>query len=191
MLTNVACDVETQEEANWQDRCWAYEKLAKGISVPFCDHGVNVDIWCADSGGGGTGPSGLHLHHPGGLSRCLHLHTLCDVRQEGQRKLCQNMELDQGIRPSQQLAEDHSSYTSGECPHSAHGATTVEASLLQWEAGGQGGSRPSPLSSTVEPRLLKPRLFKPCMNIQTSDSNWNRHYLDLKMTLMVRFNFLS
>ena len=136
--------METQEEADWQDRCWVYEKLAEGISVPCCNHGVNMDIWCADSGGGGTGPSGLHLHHPGGLPRCLYLHTLCDVRQEGQRKLCQNMELDQGIRPSQQLAEDHSTYTSGEYPHSAHASYSGGQCIV-----GSKGARGSRLASQV------------------------------------------
>ena len=96
--------METQEEAGWQDGSQTPQKLAEGISVPCCNHGVNVDIWCADSGGGGTGPSGLHLHHPGGLPRCLHLHILCDVRQEGQRRLCQNMEVKgQGINLTQQF----------------------------------------------------------------------------------------
>ena len=99
-------DVETQEEAGWQDGSQTPQKLAEGISVPCCDHGVNVDIWCADSGGGGTGPSGLHLHHPGGLPRCLHLHTLRGVRQESQRRLCQNAEINgQQIRPAQQLLQ--------------------------------------------------------------------------------------
>ena len=55
--------------------------------VPGGDHGVNVDIWCADSGGGGTGPSGLHLHHPGGLPRCLHLLNLRRILKKSQRSL--------------------------------------------------------------------------------------------------------
>ena len=94
--------METQEEAGWQDGSQTPQKLAEGISVPWSDHGVNVDIWCADSGGGGTGPSGLHLHHPGGLPRCLHL------RREGQRRLCQNMETEgPAIRPAQQLLQKY------------------------------------------------------------------------------------
>ena len=96
--------METQKEAGWQDGSQTPQKLAEGISVPWSDHGVNMDIWCADSGGGGTGPSGLHLHHPGGLPRCLHLHTLCGVRREGQRRLLQNMEVKgQGISLTQQF----------------------------------------------------------------------------------------
>ena len=108
--------METQEEAGWQDGSQTPQKLAEGISVPWSDHGVNMDIWCADSGGGGTGPSGLHLHHLGGLSRCLHLHTLCGVRREGQRRLLQNMEVKgQGISLNQQFLK-HKPYGTFQSP---------------------------------------------------------------------------
>ena len=51
-----------------------------------------MDIWSADSGSGGAGPSSLHLHHHGGLPRTLHLSPLCSLPQGSQRSLCQTME---------------------------------------------------------------------------------------------------
>ena len=53
-------------------------------SVPGGDHGVNMDSGCADSGGGCTAPSGLHLHHHGGLPRSLHLPHICGLLQASQ-----------------------------------------------------------------------------------------------------------
>ena len=51
-----------------------------------------MDIWSADSGSGGAGPSGLHLHHHGGLPRTLHLSPLCSLPQGSQRSLCRTVE---------------------------------------------------------------------------------------------------
>ena len=62
-----------------------------------CDHGVNMDIWCADSGGGRTSPSGLHLHHHGGIPRCLHLPHSGGFLQASQKCLCQVVD-DKGQR---------------------------------------------------------------------------------------------
>ena len=65
-----------------------------------------MDIWSADSGSGGAGPSGLHLHHHGGLPRTLHLPHLCGVLQASQRSLCQMLEdKDQKFRFLQQILE--------------------------------------------------------------------------------------
>ena len=63
------------------------QELAEISSVSRDHHGVNMDIWSADSGSGGAGPSGLHLHHHGGLPRTLHLPHLCGVLQASQRSL--------------------------------------------------------------------------------------------------------
>ena len=54
--------------------------------------GVNMDNWSADSGSGGSCPSGLHLHHHDGLPRSLHLSPLCSLPQGSLRSLCQTVE---------------------------------------------------------------------------------------------------
>ena len=41
--------------------------------TPYCDHGGNMDIRSAGSGGGGITTPDLHLHHHGGLPRTLHI----------------------------------------------------------------------------------------------------------------------
>ena len=65
-----------------------------------------MDIWSADSGSGGAGPSGLHLHHHGGLPRTLHLPHLCGVLQASQRSLRKMLEdKDQKFRFLQQILE--------------------------------------------------------------------------------------
>ena len=51
-----------------------------------------MGVWSADSGGGGTDTSGLHLHNPGGLPRSLYLHYLCLYVKECPRSLLQVVE---------------------------------------------------------------------------------------------------
>ena len=55
-------------------------------------HGIDMDNWSADSGSEGAGPSGLHLHHHGGLPRTLHLHHLCRAVKASQRSVRQMLE---------------------------------------------------------------------------------------------------
>ena len=63
-----------------------------------------MDIWSADSGGGGTGPTGLHLHHPGGLPRDVRLPHLSDILQASQGSLCEVVEgQGQEIDPTQEV----------------------------------------------------------------------------------------
>ena len=66
--------------------------MVESSSIPGDHHGVNVDIGSADSGSGGAGPSGLHLHHHGGLPRTLHLPHLCRAVQASQRSVHQMLE---------------------------------------------------------------------------------------------------
>ena len=68
------------------------QEVAKISSVSCDHHGVNMDTRGADSGSGGAGPSGLHLHHHGGLPRTHHLPHLCGVLQASQRGLHQMLE---------------------------------------------------------------------------------------------------
>ena len=51
-----------------------------------------MDSRNVDSGSRGAGPSGLHLHHHGGLPRTLHLPHLCSLPQGSQGCLCQVVE---------------------------------------------------------------------------------------------------
>ena len=81
-----------------------------------CDHGVNMDIWCTDSGGGGTSPSGLHLHHHGGIPRCLHLPHSGGILQASQRCLCQVVEGNcQRVRLAEQVLLNISVTTKCKC----------------------------------------------------------------------------
>ena len=78
--------------------------LVEISNVSCGDNGVNVDIWSADSGGGGTGPSGLHLHHPGGLPRDVHLFHLSDILQASQGSVYEMVEgKGQKIDPTQEI----------------------------------------------------------------------------------------
>ena len=56
------------------------------------DHGTDVDIGGADSGGGGITTPCLHLHHHGGLPGPLHLPPLCHLPQKSQRRVHHVME---------------------------------------------------------------------------------------------------
>ena len=66
-----------EEEPEGKDGQEKYWILVESLVISFADHGVNMDNGCADSGGGCTAPSGLHLHHHGGLPRSLHLPFRC------------------------------------------------------------------------------------------------------------------
>ena len=48
--------------------------------------------WSADSGSGGAGPSGIHLHHHGGLPKCVDLPHFCSPPGTSQRCLYQAVE---------------------------------------------------------------------------------------------------
>ncbi len=63
------------------------QEVVEISSVSGDDHGANMDYGCAGDGGGCTAPSGLHLHHHGGLPRSLHLHHFGDLLQASQRCL--------------------------------------------------------------------------------------------------------
>ena len=74
-----------QEKTSWKTVGKRQTKLAEDIGVSRGGNGANLDIWSADSGGGGIAASGLHLHHPGGLPRTLDLPHLCCPPQTSQR----------------------------------------------------------------------------------------------------------
>ena len=68
------------------------QEMVKISRIACGCNGDNLDIWSADSGGGGIAASGLHLHHPGGLPRTLDLPHLCAVLTTSQRCLHQVVE---------------------------------------------------------------------------------------------------
>ena len=65
-----------QEKTSWKTVNRGYAELAEDFGVSCGGYGVDMDTWSADSGGGGTAASGLHLHHRGGLPRTLDLSHL-------------------------------------------------------------------------------------------------------------------
>ena len=71
--------LETQQEEVGHNGQETSQEVVESIGLSCDSNGVNVDIWSADSGSRGDAPLGLHLHHHGGLPRCvdlLHLHCL-------------------------------------------------------------------------------------------------------------------
>ena len=87
------------------------------------DHGANLDIWSADSGGGGIAASGLHLYHPGGLPRTLDLPHLCAVFTASQRRLQEVVEgKGQRVRLPQQTLWRNSKNITGKCRFKKGGA---------------------------------------------------------------------
>ena len=81
-----------QEETGRKDEEERNQELAESLNIACDRHGVNLDIWSADSGGGCIATSGLHLHHPGGLPGTLDLPHLCDFLTTSQGCLCQVLE---------------------------------------------------------------------------------------------------
>ena len=91
--------------------------MVESCSLSCDDHGVNLDIWSADSGGGGIAASGLHLHHPSGLPRTLDLPHLCGALTTSQRRLQEVVE-GKGQRvglPQQILQRLSQNFVDGKC----------------------------------------------------------------------------
>ena len=75
-----------------------------------------MDNWSADSGSGGAGTSGLHLHHHGGLSRCVDLPHLCSPPGTSQRYLHQAVEdNNEDIRQAKKFLHKDFIHRNGEC----------------------------------------------------------------------------
>ena len=76
-----------------------------------------MDIWSADSGSGGSGPSGLHLHHHGGLPRSVDLPRSCCVPKEYQGCLPQAVEdidKDRSVQEQEYQRKEHSTHCNAE-----------------------------------------------------------------------------
>ena len=69
--------MEAEEETEGQDGGTTCSSLVEGGGISCGGDGGDLDCWSADSGGEGSAPSGLHLHHHGGLPGGLDLPVLC------------------------------------------------------------------------------------------------------------------
>ena len=59
----------TEEEPEGQDGQEEYWSLAESPGISYGGHGVDMDCGRVGPGCGCTAPSGLHLHHHGGLPK--------------------------------------------------------------------------------------------------------------------------
>ena len=69
-----------------------HKALVESVCLSHCGDGDNLDRWRSGGRGGNTFFSCFHLHHHGGLPRCLHLCHLHYFLKAGERELYEMVE---------------------------------------------------------------------------------------------------